>query len=160
MGEVAAAADGARPPLLRRHPSYCCVLSTRRQTMSDFNSQHNRAVWFDVPVADLARAQTFYAAVLGIKVHRETLQDTAFCVLEHSGGNGGCLVLGKDAISASGGILVYFNVDRRIRDACVQVVRNGGSVVEPTRPIGPHGFRALVLDSEGNRIALHSTVDT
>jgi len=25
--------------------------------------------------------------------------------------------------------------------------------------IGPHGFRAIVLDSEGNRIGLHSNTD-
>jgi len=25
--------------------------------------------------------------------------------------------------------------------------------------IGPHGFRAIVMDSEGNRIALHSGSD-
>jgi hypothetical protein len=28
--------------------------------------------------------------------------------------------------------------------------------LEPKHSIGPHGFRAIVLDSEGNRIALHS----
>jgi predicted enzyme related to lactoylglutathione lyase len=32
-------------------------------------------------------------------------------------------------------------------------------VLEPTHGIGPHGFRAIVLDSEGNRIALHSSTD-
>jgi hypothetical protein len=32
-------------------------------------------------------------------------------------------------------------------------------VLEAMHAIGPHGFRAVVLDSEGNRIALHSTTD-
>ena len=57
------------------------------------------------------------------------------------------------------GILVYMNVEGRIRDAVAQVEKLGGKVLEPTHPIGPHGFRAIVLDSEGNRIALHSSVD-
>ena len=57
------------------------------------------------------------------------------------------------------GILVYMNVEGRIRDAVLQTQKQGGSVLEPTRGIGPHGFRAVVLDSEGNRIALHSSVD-
>jgi uncharacterized protein len=35
----------------------------------------------------------------------------------------------------------------------------GGKVVKPVHSIGPHGFRAVILDSEGNRIALHSTRD-
>jgi len=30
--------------------------------MSDMNSLHNRAVWFDIPVANLDRASAFYAA--------------------------------------------------------------------------------------------------
>jgi len=127
--------------------------------MSDFNSQHNRAVWFDIPVADLDRAAVFYAAVLGIKVHKERFESLSFCVLEHKEGNGGCLVEKKNEISSHGGILVYMNVDGRIKDAIGQVAKHGGRVVEPIHSIGPHGFRAVVLDSEGNRIALHSTID-
>jgi predicted enzyme related to lactoylglutathione lyase len=51
------------------------------------------------------------------------------------------------------------NVEGRIRDAVLQTGKLGGSVLEPTRGIGPHGFRAVVQDSEGNRIALHSSID-
>ena len=61
--------------------------------------------------------------------------------------------------SANGGILCYLNVDGRIRDAVAQVGKLGGKVIEPTKSIGPHGFRAVVLDSEGNRLALHSQSD-
>jgi uncharacterized protein len=127
--------------------------------MSDLNSQHNRLVWFDIPVADLDRASAFYAAVLGIKVHKEKFGDFTFCVLEHKEGNGGCLILRPGEATSTGGILVYLNVDGRIRDAVAQVARTGGKVTEPIHAIGPHGFRALVIDSEGNRFALHSTSD-
>ena len=127
--------------------------------MSDFNAMHNRAVWFDIPVADLNRAAAFYRAVLNIKVQKEQFDDFSFCVLEHRDGNGGCLVPNAGEISASAGILVYMNVEGRIRDAVDQTRKQGGTVVEPTRGIGPHGFRAVVLDCEGNRIALHSSID-
>ena len=126
--------------------------------MSDFNSRHNRAVWFDIPVVDLERAASFYRAVLAIQMHREQFQGSAFYVLEHAGGNGGCLVVSPTDVGA-GGILVYLNVDGRIRDAVRQVEQRGGRVAEPIHPIGPHGFRAVVLDCEGNRIALHSQSD-
>jgi hypothetical protein len=79
--------------------------------VTDFNSQHNRAVWFDIPVADLDRARLFYAAVLGVKVHKEKFDATEFCVLDHRDGNGGCLIREPGAITSSGGILVYMNVD-------------------------------------------------
>lgn len=128
--------------------------------MSDFNSMHNRAVWFDIPVVNLDRAREFYASVLAIPIHKETFGDISFCVLDHKEGNSGCLVTKPADISSSGGILIYLNVDKRIRDAVSQVTAHGGSVLQPIHAIGPHGFRAIIKDSEGNRLALHSTTDS
>ena len=108
--------------------------------MSDFNSRSNRLVWFDIPVENLERAQAFYAAMLAIKVQREQFDGYSFCVLEHDEGNGGCLVPGKESISDKAGVLIYLNVDGRIRDACAQVERLRGRIVEAIHPIGPHGF--------------------
>lgn len=127
--------------------------------MSDLNSTHNRAVWFDIPVVDLDRAAAFYRGVLGINVAKSTFDGFSFCVLEHDAGNGGCLIPNPKEVSANSGILLYMNVNGRIRDAMNSVESLGGKIMEPTQAIGPHGFRAVVLDSEGNRIALHSTVD-
>lgn len=115
-------------------------------------------MWFDIPVADLERAARFYAAVLNINVEQLANDDEPFGLLEHHEGNGGCLVLGKEEI-ASGGVLVYMNVNGRIRDAVGKVIPHGGSILHDVHSIGPHGFRAVVLDSEGNRIALHSESD-
>jgi hypothetical protein len=126
--------------------------------MSDLNSKHNRVVWFDLPVADLDRAAAFYRAVLGVRVDKQQFEQFKFCVVEHDVGNGGCLVLEPDHVTQAG-ILVYMNVDGRIRDAMAKVRANGGKVLQDVHAIGPHGFRAIVLDSEGNRIALHSESD-
>jgi predicted enzyme related to lactoylglutathione lyase len=128
--------------------------------MSDFNSKNNRAVWFDIPVNDLDRAKSFYAAVLAIGVTKQEFGEFKFCVLDHQDGNGGCLVPAKGGeITSTGGIMLYLNVDGRIKDAVAQVPKLGGKVVEPARSIGPHGFRAVILDSEGNRVALHSQTE-
>ena len=127
--------------------------------MSDFNSQNNRAVWFDIPVSDLDRAAIFYSAVLDVKVNREQFGDFDFCVLDHEHGNGGCLVPKADEITSNSGILLYLNVDGRIKDAVSKVESQGGQIVQSVHQIGPHGFRSIVLDSEGNRIALHSNSD-
>ena len=127
--------------------------------MSDWNSQNNRAVWFDLPVSDLQRAAEFYRNVLAVQVHIEQFEQIEFAVLEHSEGNGGCLVVRPEEISADAGLLLYLNVDGRIRDAVAKVGEGGGKIVEDVHAIGPHGFRAIVLDSEGNRLALHSESD-
>jgi predicted enzyme related to lactoylglutathione lyase len=126
--------------------------------MGNLNSQVNRAVWFDIPCADLDRAAKFYRAVLAIGVDKETYGDYTFCIFDHKDGNGGCLVPNAAEIAA-GGLMIYLNANGRIRDAVKQVVPNGGSVIQDTHAIGPHGFRAVVLDSEGNRVALHSETD-
>ena len=124
--------------------------------MSDLNAAQNRLVWFDIPVADLERAAAFYRGVLGIAVHVEKSPGYSFAVLEHEDGNGGCLVPKAGEISGNSGILVYLNANGRMRDAVRQVEKLGGRIVEPPQSIGPHGFRAIVIDSEGNRIALHA----
>ena len=126
--------------------------------MSVFNSMYNRAVWFDIPVCDLDRAASFYRAVLGVRVEQEKFGDTALCVIEHDQGNGGCLVVDEAEISGSG-VLVYLNVNGRIQDAVSKVVPNGGTLIRPVHAIGRFGFRAIVIDSEGNRVALHSESD-
>jgi hypothetical protein len=119
----------------------------------------DRVVWFDLPVADLARASKFYGAVLGIKVEELKAGNFPFAVLEHGpSGNGGCLIPNAMEVSAIG-ILLYMNVDGRIRDALRQAEKHGGHVMKAIESIGQHGFRAIVLDSEGNRIALHSSTD-
>lgn len=127
--------------------------------MSDFNRDHNRAVWFDIPVVDLDRASQFYAEVLAIRVEKNEFEGFQFSVLEHADGNGGCLVPNPNEVTANQGILLYLNVHGRIRDAVQQTKDHGGSVVQDIHAIGPHGFRAIVLDSEGNRIVLHSETD-
>lgn len=127
--------------------------------MSDINQSINRVVWFDIPVADLDRARAFYKAVLDIEVHKEAFADFEFCVLDHKDGNGGCLVHHPDEISDSGGVMIYLNVNARIRDAQAKAQQFGGTILQPIHAIGPHGFRAVIRDSEGNRVALHSQTD-
>lgn len=130
--------------------------------MSDLNSQHNRVVWVDVPVQDLNRSIAFYSAVLANKVSKAEMgPGQEFAVLDHQDGNGGCLVPHQSvgAISSTGGLLVYFNANGRIKDAVALAEKHGGQIVTPIHSIGPHGFRAILVDTEGNRIALHSVTD-
>lgn len=130
--------------------------------MSDLNSAHNRVVWFDLPVRDLDRACRFYEGVLAIACHRESFDGLEFAVLQHDQGNGGCLVpAGSDTGSPTdtAGPLLYMNVAGRIRDAVKRTSQLGGRVTQDVHAIGPHGFRALIIDSEGNRLALHAPTD-
>ena len=118
----------------------------------------HRFVWVDIPVLDLDRAIAFYAKVLATGVTREGGPGFTFGLLAHSGSDvAGCLVVADgDNAPSPRGPLVYLNVDGRIADAERAVAAAGGRVVQATHAIGPHGYRAIVVDSEGNRVALHS----
>jgi uncharacterized protein len=118
-------------------------------------------VWVDIPVHDLDRAIRFYSAVLDGPVTREGGPGFAFGVFSHSHDDvGGCLYTpDDDNAPCERGPLVYLNTEGRLGEAVRAVAANGGRIVQAMHQIGPHGYRAIVLDSEGNRVALHSPTD-
>ena len=133
---VAAAAPGRKAPAAPRH----------------------HVVWFDIPVRDLDRAIRFYSAVLGVLLRKEQAgRGVAMAVLPHTDTSiGGCLVQTMDAKPSDGGPLLYLNADGRLDAAVAATAIAGGTVLQPKHSIGPEGYRAIVLDTEGNRIALYS----
>ena len=115
----------------------------------------HRIIWFDLPVLDLKRASIFYTAVLDVEIS-EGYPDVA--VLSHETGEvAGCLYVKEGDIPSEHGPLLYFNVDGRLESAVTAVESNGGTVLMPDHDLGEWGRRAIVIDSEGNRIALHSS---
>lgn len=117
----------------------------------------DRIVWFDLPTINLDRAMEFYAAVLDCSVTKEQSKDGSISVLSHKDGEiAGCLFQNKDYPPSENGVLLYFNVDGRLKNAVTQAVTLGGSIVQDIHAISPYGYRAIIIDSEGNRIALHS----
>ncbi len=117
----------------------------------------NQIVWCDIPVVDLDRAIRFYSAVIGAKIIKEEMPDFAIGVLPHAGeGIGACLVKTEGNVPSGQGVLIYLNTNGRLDDAIKAAKANGGKILQEKHSIAPYGFRAVVLDSEGNRIALHS----
>lgn len=117
----------------------------------------NQIVWVDIPVEDLDRAIRFYSAVLGQKVERQEVSGDCFALLPHArDAVSGCLTSTRDAKPSREGPLIYLNAQGRLDEAVAAATSNGGQVLKPKHAIGPYGFRAVILDSEGNRIALHS----
>jgi len=120
-------------------------------------ANHSQVVWFDIPCVDLDRAIRFYSAVLNCQIQKHEGPGFALGVLPHEGAAiGGCLVTGMGDPPSDRGVLIYLNCDGRLDDAISAVIPQGGKVVTPAHSIAPHGRRAVVLDSEGNRVALHS----
>lgn len=117
----------------------------------------NQVVWVDIPVLDFDRAVDFYSAVLGNPVQKQEYPGMSIGLLPGGGDDvTGCLFTKDEEKPCDRGPLIYLNVQGRLDDAIAAVVPNGGKVLQAKHPIGPHGFRAVILDSEGNRLALHS----
>ena len=114
----------------------------------------NRVVWFDLPASDVERAMRFYSAVLSVDV-KEQFPGVGVIPADH-GSVSGCIFKSEEVQPSDQGALLYFNVNGRLAEAVAAVEKNGGRVVEPAQPIGEFGHRAVVIDSEGNRVALHS----
>ena len=117
----------------------------------------NTVVWVDIPVLDLDRALKFYSAVLGKAVKKEEFPGMSIGLFPHEKDDvGGCLFTKAEEKPSATGPLLYLNAQGRLDQAIAAVEANGGKVVQPKHQIGPHGYRAVILDSEGNRLALHS----
>ena len=117
-------------------------------------------VWYDVPVLDLDRAIRFYSAVLGAPVEKEIVGDVPTGWLPtQDGGRMGCLCQVPGFKPSADGVMIYFGVNGRLKEAVAAVCERGGTVQSGIHSIGDYGFRAEVLDSEGNCIALHSETE-
>lgn len=126
----------------------------------------NPVVHFEIYVEDMTRAKAFYEAVFETKLEQmpnptpEMEMDMWFFPMDKdtgmsSYGAGGMLVKMDGFTPGSGGTLVYFGCD----DCAVQAARaaeHGGSILQEKTSIGEHGFCAVVRDTEGNLIGLHS----
>ena len=112
--------------------------------------------WFELPVKDLARAQKFYETMLAIQLRFEVFNGVPTAVFPADSGVGGALVKDLRRKPTADGAVVYFNAEGKL-DACLsRVDAAGGKVLSPKMSIGDPGHIALVLDTEGNEIGLHT----
>ena len=115
--------------------------------------------WFEIPVNDIARAAAFYGAVLG-KTFEASETAPGFRMAEFPSDDGiaGALVQGEGYVPSAAGSIIYLSVAEDLNLALARVRPAGGRVLMPKSPIGDGGFAAYVLDTEGNRVGLHSTI--
>jgi len=150
--------ETAAPITKMAPPAPAEVIPEEATHVVDTPSARHQVVWFDIPVRDLDRALRFYSAVLGTRLKKEQAgPGVAIAVLPHAEGSiGGSLVQTMDSKPSESGPLLYLNANGRLDEALNAVESHGGRVLSARHSIEPFGFRAIVLDSEGNRVALHS----
>lgn len=124
----------------------------------------NPVGWFEIYVQDIAKAQTFYEAVLGISMTElpnpsdEPLKMVMFSNDENAmtqTGSTGAIVQMADCPSGGNSTIVYFIAeDCSVEQSRVEAA--GGTIFKPKMAIGEHGFISLCTDPDGNMFGLHS----
>ena len=121
----------------------------------------NAISWFEIPTTDLDRATAFYETIFQVKLNpldTPNLKMRMFPIDDWTG-VGGALSYAEGFYkpSATDGPLVYLNANPDVQIILDRIPAAGGSVLVPKTEISPeYGYMAVFLDTEGNRIALHS----
>ncbi len=119
----------------------------------------NAINWFEIPAKNFARAKSFYETVLGVSIEEmphPAYKYGMFPANYETGEVGGGLVEGEGFEPSKTGAVVYFNGGEDLATPLARVEKAGGKIVMPKTSIGQNGFMAHIIDTEGNRIALHS----
>src|SRR5689334_21935053 len=117
--------------------------------------------WFEIPVEDFNRAKKFYETIFDYQMPENQMGPARMGFLLYdfkSGGRGGAIVHNPEFYTPSkNGTLIYLNCDPDLQEVLNRVTPAGGKITLAKTIITEDlGYWALIEDSEGNRIALHS----
>lgn len=136
--------------------------STNSQTQHTLMSQTNPVIYFEIPVHDLNRAEKFYTEVFNFKFEQEIIDGyemSLFPFEESSRGISGALAKGDAYVPTKQGVIIYFKTEN-IDATLEKVISEGGKILYPKTVNEQLGFIVAEFeDSEGNRIALHQTIN-
>lgn len=121
---------------------------------------NNPVGWFEIYVNDMPRAKKFYEQVFAkplskLETQFPDIEMWAFPMEQNAAGAAGSLVKMKDMGPRVGGTLIYFSCS----DCAVEAdkaAKAGGKIEQAKMSIGEYGYIAMVMDTEGNLIGLHS----
>lgn len=112
----------------------------------------------EIPVTDFARSVKFYQAILGLAIEEMEMDGNQMGVLPNEEGSVNVvLVKGNDYKATTGGAVLYLNAGKDLQPILDKVSQNGGQVIVAKTEISPEmGYFALFIDTEGNKLGLHS----
>jgi predicted enzyme related to lactoylglutathione lyase len=113
--------------------------------------------WFEIPVVNFDQAINFYNHIYEIDMEQVTLNGYRMAFFPSSNGIGGALVSGPGSLPSETGVLVYLNAGKDLNNVLSRIEPAGGRIVMPKTLISEEeGYFAIFIDSEGNKLALHS----
>jgi predicted enzyme related to lactoylglutathione lyase len=121
--------------------------------------EQNMVGWFEIPVSDMKRAKAFYEKVFQVDINLIDFGGFLMGWFPNRGtayGASGTLIKQESYIPSQEGTMVYFISDD-VQNELDRVKKAGGKIYQPKTQISEeHGYMGVFIDSEGNRVALHS----
>jgi uncharacterized protein len=116
------------------------------------------ANWIEIPVVDMKRAKKFYGEQLGVELSEMPMGGNDYALMElRDKFNTGCLVKGEGYVPSMQGVVVYLNGGNDLSVVLARVGKVGGKVLlKKTFLSNEAGHIAYFVDTEGNKIGLHS----
>ena len=118
----------------------------------------NAINWFEIPVTNFERAKKFYETIFGIQMHSQNMNGYMMGFFpSYTGKASGAIIHGEDCVPSKNGTMVYLNSNPDMTPIINKVETAGGKIIMPKTQITPElGFQAVIIDTEGNKVALHS----
>ncbi len=119
----------------------------------------NAISWFEIPATDFARAKKFYETILATQIMEMPFPHGKYGMFPadmENGSVGGGLVQSEGFYPSKEGSVIYLNGGEDLSVSLSKVEQAGGKIIIPKTSIGQNGFMAHFIDTEGNRVALHS----
>lgn len=121
----------------------------------------NAINWFEIPVSDFDRAKKFYESIFNYQMPENQMGPArmGFLLYDFQGGKVGGAIVHYPGFHkpSKEGSLVYLNCQPDLQIVLNKVESAGGTILQQKTEIpGNLGYWASILDTEGNRIALHS----
>ena len=119
----------------------------------------NAINWFEIPATDFTRAKKFYETILATEIMEMPFpfgKYGMFAADMENGAVGGGLIQSEGFNPSKDGAVVYLNGGEDLSTPLSKVEKSGGKILLPKTSIGGNGFMAHIVDTEGNKIALHS----
>jgi predicted enzyme related to lactoylglutathione lyase len=133
----------------------------KQKESNTMTKKYNPVVYFEIPVTNMERAIKFYKSVLHFSFEKEVIDNNEMALFpfsDENAGISGALAKGEIYKPTKDGVVIYFNT-LNIDETLKRAVENGGQLLYPKTSIGDLGFVAEFQDSEGNRIALHQSIN-
>lgn len=114
--------------------------------------------WFEIPVLDIERAVTFYGNIFAadLKIVEPLPGFKMAQFISSPGSIGGALLQGEGYVPSTNGAVLYLNGGDDLQTVLDRVEGANGQVVVSKTGIGENGFMAFFIDTEGNKVGLHS----